>query len=488
MVMVFSKIKLFLLIFIFIARPILIKTCFEFSCEECESEEFGKCTKCKENFELVDGTCPCKDSSCVLCDKGIENASCFLCKNSYDRSNNKCYFKCKYDNCIECREDRCIRCRDNYYFDKKCIRDYSPPFINYCYDKFCADCSPDPNECDECFEHYTLVKNRCELDPKYIPCEGIECYTKLGTGFHYCENKCLFCLSDKIYAKYNCENKDLCKIENCLICRNQTECFQCKPGYYPESGQCKEKCIEGCYMCSTYDKCDYCRIGFTKNSNGQCILDSNKLNFNVSLYNYKKKLLIEYSNNIKNNDISKNKEILEKLNDNNCTTFNDGESICKACKYPYDVKNNKCVYICKNEHCLDCTFYYDDNNFSYKENCTKCKDYYNLINGTCFFNGTCYDKNCEKCSSEGKTDCLKCKEDKGLSGGLCYETNCYDKNCELCHNKEEDSSCVRCKEGKQLHGGFCKDPSFISNDNYNNNKESDNINNIDESCKKHISN
>ena len=242
-------------------------------------------------------------------------------------------------------------------------------------------------------------------------------------------------------------------------------------------------------MCSTYDKCDYCRIGFTKNSNGQCILDSNKLNFNVSLYNYKKKLLIEYSNNIKNNDISKNKEILEKLNDNNCTTFNDGESICKACKYPYDVKNNKCVYICKNEHCLDCTFYYDDNNFSYKENCTKCKDYYNLINGTCFFNGTCYDKNCEKCSSEGKTDCLKCKEDKGLSGGLCYETNCYDKNCELCHNKEEDSSCVRCKEGKQLHGGFCKDPSFISNDNYNNNnKESDNINNIDESCKKHISN
>ena len=170
MVMVFSKIKLFLLIFIFIASPILIKTCFEFSCEECESEEFGKCTKCKENFELVVGTCPCKDSSCVLCDKGIENASCFLCKNSYDRSNNKCYFKCKYDNYIVCREDLCLRCRDNYYFssyDEKCI--YYTPSKNYCYDQFCAFCSPDQYECNDCFEHYIFDDNRnCELDPNYI--------------------------------------------------------------------------------------------------------------------------------------------------------------------------------------------------------------------------------------------------------------------------------------------------------------------------------
>ena len=47
--------------------------------------------------------------------------------------------------------------------------------------------------------------------------------------------------------------------------------------------------------------------------------------------------------------------------------------------------------------------------FSYKENCTKCKDYYNLISSTCVFNATCYDENCEKCSSERLSDCLKYK-------------------------------------------------------------------------------
>ena len=127
----------------------------------------------------------------------------------------------------------------------------------------------------------------------------MEYYTNLGTDFHRCQNRCLFSLFDKIYAYPNCKNKDLCNIKNCLICRNQTECFQCKSGYYPERGQCKEKCIEGCYMCSTYDKCDYCRIGFTKKSSEKCILDINKLNFNVNLYNYKKEILIEFFNNIK---------------------------------------------------------------------------------------------------------------------------------------------------------------------------------------------
>lgn len=277
--MIFSKIKLFSLIFIFTVRLILIKTCFEFSCEECESEEFGKCTKCKESFELVNGTCPCKDGSCVLCDKGIENASCFLCKNSYDRNNKKCYFQCKYDNCMACREDLCLKCKDNYYFssyDNKCIRSTST-YKNYCYDEYCAFCSPDPYECHECIEHYIFDSDwNCELDPNYIPCEGMECYTNHRNDFYRCKNECLFCLNDKIYAISNCENKYLCNIENCEICRNQTECFQCKPGYYPERGQCKEKCIEGCYICSTYDKCDYCRIGFTKNSKGKCTLNSDK--------------------------------------------------------------------------------------------------------------------------------------------------------------------------------------------------------------------
>ena len=78
--MVFSKIKLFLLIFIFTTRLILNKTCFEFSCEECESEEFGKCTKCKENFELVDGNCPCKDGIVFYVIKVLKTLLAFYVK------------------------------------------------------------------------------------------------------------------------------------------------------------------------------------------------------------------------------------------------------------------------------------------------------------------------------------------------------------------------------------------------------------------------
>ena len=89
----------------------------------CESEEFTTCKKCKENFELIDGSCPCKDENCVLCDTGLKNASCFLCKKSYNRKK-KCIFESRFDNCYECKEDHCLVWNPNYYFNytqKKCL-------------------------------------------------------------------------------------------------------------------------------------------------------------------------------------------------------------------------------------------------------------------------------------------------------------------------------------------------------------------------------
>ena len=132
----------------------------------------------------------------------------------------------------------------------------------------------------------------------------MNCYTNNGIDFHKYENRCFVYLFEKIYAYSDYENKNICNIENCQICRNKTECFQYKAVHCQEKGQSKEKCFEGCYMCSTYDKWDYCRIRVTKNSVGKGILINDELNFNVNLYNYKKKLLIEYFYNIKNNDIS----------------------------------------------------------------------------------------------------------------------------------------------------------------------------------------
>ena len=56
-------------------------TCFEYSCEECNSQEYGNCTKCRFGWTLIDGTCPCFNSSCAVCATGFFSTdSCQLCK------------------------------------------------------------------------------------------------------------------------------------------------------------------------------------------------------------------------------------------------------------------------------------------------------------------------------------------------------------------------------------------------------------------------
>lgn len=106
--------------------------------------------------------------------------------------------------------------------------------------------------------------------------------------------------------------------------------------------------------------------------------------------------------------------------------------------------------------------FFDADNYSFKENYKKkCKNYYISINNICVFNGSCFDKNCQKCSRKN-CGCLKCKEDKGLSNkGQCYETDFFDKNYEFCCSKDEYSSCFQCKEDKLLDKGFYKGPIHL---------------------------
>lgn len=414
--MVFSINFFLLLIIIFAERLTLNNTCFEFSCEECLSEEFGTCTKCKENFELIDGTCPCKDPSCALCDTGFQNASCYLCKNSYNRKKNRCQFSCRFENCYDCREDYCLVCENSYseyfnYSEKKCMPKPQKTQKNKCNVAFCEECDPNnPDECDKCEEDFVLNYNwKCSLSPDYVSCEGLKCNNNNGKYTVCFNNSCIFCYNNRIYPEMNCENNYMCNIENCQICRTVSECLQCKPGYYPEKNKCKEKCIKGCYMCSTNETCDNCMTGYKKDSEGKCILNSTYLNFNTSLYEYQKELLMEYFDNINNNETSKNIEILDKLNGEHCSIFNDEKGICETCIDPYSLIDNKCQYVCTINNCINCTYISPG-----KENCIKCKDFYDLKNNACIFNNTCYDKNCAICSNEGINSCLKCKKDYEL--------------------------------------------------------------------------
>ena len=115
--------------------------CFEYSCDECESPEYGKCTKCRSDFTLIDGTCPCYDSSCALCTTGLAGLNiCEQCKEGYLLSNNDC--NCNINNCEQCAIDGCKKCKTGYYYNetsKECIKQKDEEKIN-CFDPNCDGC------------------------------------------------------------------------------------------------------------------------------------------------------------------------------------------------------------------------------------------------------------------------------------------------------------------------------------------------------------
>lgn len=92
--------------------------CFENSCEECNSSEYGQCTKCKETFTLVNGSCPCFEEKCSLCSYGYSVPGlCQICKYGYRLNNNgKC--DCDDKNCKKCSKNICIK-YTNLNYDKK---------------------------------------------------------------------------------------------------------------------------------------------------------------------------------------------------------------------------------------------------------------------------------------------------------------------------------------------------------------------------------
>ena len=113
--------KLLFLVFIIFLNKLINcynNHCFEFSCEECETQEYEKFTKCRNGFRLVDGTCPCSDPKCALCSIGLSGLNlCALCKNGYYIEDNEC--KCEINDCELCTENKCILCNIGYDYKNR---------------------------------------------------------------------------------------------------------------------------------------------------------------------------------------------------------------------------------------------------------------------------------------------------------------------------------------------------------------------------------
>ena len=91
-----------------------IQSCFEDSCEECSSEEYGKCTKCKNGYIYNNGNC-----------------------------------NCPVDFCEKCSKKGCIKCIQGRYLIEGLCRK--------CIDG-CAYCS-NSETCDYCLSGFELTKN-----------------------------------------------------------------------------------------------------------------------------------------------------------------------------------------------------------------------------------------------------------------------------------------------------------------------------------------
>ena len=470
----FSNFVLSLLLIIFNKKIICRNaTCFEYSCEECNSPEYGNCTKCRYGWNLIDGTCPCYSPGCALCYIGFASSNvCQLCKNGYDFQKHKCI--CNISNCEHCGQNNCLVCSAGYFYNttsNKCEKQKDEEKIP-CYDPNCDACfSKEKGACVNCKEGFTQRKGECiELikPGKYGSCpnnyyrkgdfcfqdfEGMNCSIDYFSEYYCPSNKCLKCSEEKqLIVIAECDNSAECSsIKGCLNCITKDECLICNQGYYLLGGLCY-KCTEGCSICSNNQTCQYCMSGFELNSDKKCVLTYN-FDFNIDLYNQFKQELVqkECTDNkclycTYRYDIETCGKCINGYGPNGIKCFHCFDKcidcyywsrmICRECISGYRVDDKGgCELICSDENCLNC--YLDDG----KEICKKCKNNYKPNGKNC---SLCSDINCDNCYFlKGKEYCTKCPLGYRINEEKCIK--CSDSNCLECDLSNGKEYCKNCK-------------------------------------------
>ena len=500
-----------ILIFSIITINCSQQDCYEYSCDECDSPDYGNCTKCRESFTLIDGKCPCSFSSCALCTTGFAALHvCEQCKDGYYTYLNDCY--CTVNNCEQCAEDGCKKCITGYYYNetsKECIKNEEK--IN-CYDPNCDECfSDEQGACESCNEGYYLKKGECinmtlpddqnncpgnyYLSGKYCieKCSGAICNDKRYYGFfqvvYLCPgNDCLICESNELKIFSGCDNSEACSLlEGCLNCIDSEECLICQQGYYLVGGICK-KCSEGCSICTSATNCEYCMSGYDLTSEKTCNLTYN-FDYNTDLYEaYKINLIEEYypeeiskyktdtvittnlsptttitsTDTIKNTspvssitstDTIKNTSPVSSITSTDIETTKSEENLKITDKITSIISSEKV----QNLDDIGGLIYCDKNCIECYQNkgvCKKCDTNYYLKDNKCKL--ICSDKNCQDCElKDGKEICNQCQEYYNLKSGKC-ELNCNIENCSGCSLGDNTLICDNCISGYYLEDNICK--------------------------------
>ena len=464
--------------------------CFEFSCEECLTTEYGTCTKCRDDFRLIDGTCPCSSSDCALCTTGLAGLNiCEQCKDGYYSSDKNCF--CEVSNCEQCAPDGCLKCEAGYYYNetsKECLKETEENKIQ-CNDSNCDGCfSEEKGACKSCKEGYDLKKGEClelvKADNGNCPgnsyangkycyerCNGIPCNTLAGIQWPYfiftCpDNNCLVCVGNNLLIFSECDNSEVCsELDGCLNCLTRDECLICQQGYYLLGGKCN-KCSEGCSICSSINNCQVCISGYELTSSKTCKL-TYTFDFNTALYQLKKIELIPIyypeevekpttvpviettETTVPTTSVQNNENTNNKITDINIVTTNKDNTKIDSTNIDTTTTTNK-----NNEITIG----------SNEINITKIEEILNGINLNSYSveNMMDYinknkillcDKNCLKCyDNTGK--CKECIPNYTLKDDKC-SLICSDKNCDNCEIKDGKEICSKCLPYYELKDNKC---------------------------------
>ena len=189
------------------------------------------CTKCNENYTLIEG-------KCYKCD--IEN--CKICSYPYEKNISKC-----------------LKCKENYILiNEKCEKSNNK--INHCM-------ISQKSKCMLCENNYYLMEQKCIFDGKITDCLSYECMSCFND-----KKRSEICEDGKLYNEVSKKCND-CNDQNCRICIDKIGCVICNEGLTLIEG----KCLNSTYFANTIDGCAlYDAKGNCLTCEEKCTLEDNE--------------------------------------------------------------------------------------------------------------------------------------------------------------------------------------------------------------------
>jgi hypothetical protein len=451
----------------------IMKKCFKCidNCKECIDGD--SCNTCLEGYTMSDGKCitecpegtipikgvcaKCVDQSCKRCNP--DNISeCKICNEQSVLLNGQCVTTCgKFffennrqcipcpENCETCNLEKCFECSETKVLleDRECRSNCPDGYVQK--GRVCVKCT-NPLECKTC--------NPDSLD------QCTECYDP----FLLQVGKCLTTCDEAHFAKPPvCEN---C-LKNCLKCKNQYTCDECKPGFVRKGNECVAECGTGyilidntCHPCQVTD----CELCTSLEICTKCSSDS-------FLYNNMCQAMcpeMTYGTpDFKCENCGPNCEQCE--DSKTCTLCNprmvlQGTQCQKTCEFGYENIGGVCTQ-CSNPRCEKCVGAVCTScplgNLLHQGDCvTQCPSGYYVEANTCL---PC-NQLCNTC--DGLDACIDCTAGFTLFQSKCID-NCpngtinLNNVCEPCTAsrcakcKDTLSECIDCEVGLFLLNGKC---------------------------------